>query len=106
MGSPGGHVGRHVAAVQEVYGLQVRQAGRADTVEVGLVATVGGQLDAEIALGHVKALRGRQGSNDRLSHEFPQRAIQSNELALQGVIFCSGEREAGQNLRYQLRSDT
>jgi hypothetical protein len=33
----------------------------ADTAEVGLVAAVGGQLDAQIALGHVKALRGREG---------------------------------------------
>ena len=46
-------VGQHVAAAQEIHGLQMGEARRADLAFVGLVGAVGDEIDAELALGRL-----------------------------------------------------
>src|SRR5450631_2809142 len=45
-----GHVGQQMAATDKIHRLQMRKAGRADLAFVGLVAAVGDEVDAELAL--------------------------------------------------------
>src|SRR5207245_6774679 len=48
-----GYVGEHVAPAEEIHGLEVGKAGRPDFALVGLVAAVGDEIDAELALGRL-----------------------------------------------------
>ena len=41
--------------VDEIHGLEMGEAGRADLAAIGLVGAVGDQIDAELALGRLDA---------------------------------------------------
>src|SRR5260221_1857185 len=46
----GRNVGEHMAATDEIHGLQMGESGCADLAFVGLVGAVGDQIDAKLAL--------------------------------------------------------